>query len=314
MGSRAPSRAEREEMASSSNNTTEAPNGGFIPPNGFKVAAPDMFRGERKKLRQFLNQLDLNIMFYARSLDTEQQKVIYASTYLRDDAADWFEPYLRNYMNPGPQGMKAETNQIFSSFANFKVVIGKIYGDVDEQREAELKIRVLRQNGSVSHYSSQFQQLKSRITWNDSALASQFYSGLKEEVKDELSRVGKPTSLSAMIVRSPEIDGRFYERRLERQGKDNSAYRSNNRPNTSKAKQHKPPYYGPMPMDLDQAQRKKSYSNKGKFQKLGKLTQKERDDRIKNQKRSISKIENTRLCYSTMTQRQDTLASTKRSS
>jgi len=283
MGSRAPSRASQvEESASSSGATTEAPPRSTFAPTGFKVAQPDLFYGDRKKLRQFLNQVDLNLLFYASSFQTEEQKTVYASTYLRGDAADWFEPYLRDFMSPGTNGWKAETTQIFTLYSNFKVIIGKIYGDVDEKREAELKIRALRQNSSVSHYASQFQQLKSRITWNDSALTAAFYAGLKEEIKDELSRVGKPNSLAAMITQSQTIDGRIYERRLEKAGKDNSAFRTNNKPNTSKPKQYPKNYYGPMPMDLDQAQRKKSYPNKGKFQKRGKLTQKERDDRIKN--------------------------------
>ena len=85
-----------------------------------------------------------------------------------------------------------------------------------------------------------------------------------------------------MITQSQTIDGRIYERRLEKQGKDNSAFRASNKPNTSKPKQYPKNYYGPMPMDLDAAQRKRSYPNKGKFQKRGKLTQKERDERIKN--------------------------------
>jgi len=154
-----------EEGTSSSGATTEAPpSATSFAPSGFKVAAPDLFYGDRKKLRQFLNQVDLNLLFYAKNFQSEEQKTVYASTYLRGDAADWFEPYLRDFMNPGPQGMKGETTQIFSLYSNFKVIIGKIYGDIDEKREAKLKIRALRQHSSVSHYASQFQQLKSRIT------------------------------------------------------------------------------------------------------------------------------------------------------
>jgi len=65
MGLRAPSRA--GELSITSGATTEALAPATFAPAGFRVALLDLFYGERKKLRQFLNQVDLNLLFYANS-------------------------------------------------------------------------------------------------------------------------------------------------------------------------------------------------------------------------------------------------------
>jgi hypothetical protein len=59
------------------------------------------------------------------------------------------------------------------------------YGD--DIREAERDIRQLRQRTSVAAYKAEFQILATKIDWNDEALASQFYRGLKEQVREEIT-------------------------------------------------------------------------------------------------------------------------------
>ncbi len=54
------------------------------------------------------------------------------------------------------------------------------------------------------------------IDWNDSALSSQFYTGLKDSLKDDLSKVTKPSSLNKLIQIAIRLDNRDHERRLER--------------------------------------------------------------------------------------------------
>ncbi|KAF7502086.1 hypothetical protein GJ744_007321 [Endocarpon pusillum] len=75
----------------------------------FKVAPPDHFPGERKKLREFLNQLRINFRFHAGAVNTEEKKVFYAATYLRDAAHDWFEPYLKDRLEEEEDNQEEET-------------------------------------------------------------------------------------------------------------------------------------------------------------------------------------------------------------
>jgi len=59
-----------------------------------KVAKPDLFYRERKKLQMFISQLELYFFFNTPDFPDEDRKVMFAATYLQGTAAQWFEPYL----------------------------------------------------------------------------------------------------------------------------------------------------------------------------------------------------------------------------
>jgi hypothetical protein len=57
------------------------------------------------------------------------------------------------------------------------------------------------------------------LDYGDEALAEAFYDTLKEEIKDEISRIEKrPTTLLEMKKHAIRIDNRMYERRMEKKG------------------------------------------------------------------------------------------------
>src|SRR6202034_2068341 len=51
--------------------------------------------------------------------------------------------------------------------------------------------------------------------WDDRAPQHQFYRGLPACIKDEVSRTGKPTTLSALRILAQSINGRYWEREEE---------------------------------------------------------------------------------------------------
>jgi len=59
-----------------------------------KVAKPDLFYRERKKLQMFISQLELYFFFNAPDFLDKDRKIMFAATYLQGMAAQWFEPYL----------------------------------------------------------------------------------------------------------------------------------------------------------------------------------------------------------------------------
>ena len=60
-----------------------------------KIREPDQFdSSEPQKLRMFLVQCELNFQDCPRSFDNDCAKVIYAQSYLKGMALDWFEPEL----------------------------------------------------------------------------------------------------------------------------------------------------------------------------------------------------------------------------
>jgi hypothetical protein len=95
-------------------------------------------------------------------------------------------------------------------------IITLTFGEVDEKVSAAQKVRRLYQNKSASKYAAEFQQILSHLDWDNEALADQFYYGLKDNVKDEISRIAhQPQELSKMIETAVRIDNRLYERHME---------------------------------------------------------------------------------------------------
>jgi hypothetical protein len=112
MTSRPTSQVSHRQPGSSSSGTTSTAtlHGGTS--SQFKVAPPDLYYGDRKKLREFLNQVQLNFMFHPAAVNTPVKKVMYAATFLRGAAFDWFEPYMKDQLENG-EDVRAETLQMF---------------------------------------------------------------------------------------------------------------------------------------------------------------------------------------------------------
>jgi len=71
----------------------------------------------------------------------------------------------------------------------------------------------------------EFQHIISHLDWNDAAYIAYFYEGLKEDVREVLCMMDRPTTLSSMIETAIRIDNRLYERRLERAKTEVAKYR-----------------------------------------------------------------------------------------
>jgi hypothetical protein len=64
-----------------------------------KVKEPDTYHRDRRKLRAFLTQVKLNIKLKPKKFTTQAKTVMYALTFLRNGAFNWFEPKLTNYLH-----------------------------------------------------------------------------------------------------------------------------------------------------------------------------------------------------------------------
>ena len=124
-------------------------------------------------------------------------------------------------------------------------------------------MRLLEQKGSAVEYLAKFRQIAMKTAFDDDALMSQFYEGLKEAVKDELSKEDWPPTLREFADKAIKIDARQYARRQEKAQKGSggalkaptsgkqSPGRSTGKGSTSKAPE------GGDPMDVDSAQKSK---------------------------------------------------------
>jgi len=119
-----------------------------------KPPKPDFFDGARTKLRGFLTQMDMQLRII--NCVEEADKVIYASTYLRGQAFEWFEPYIREFNEKPMKDWGDVTKDLFTSYKVFKKKLEMTFRDIDATRTAERRLRRLRQTGLASIYAAEF--------------------------------------------------------------------------------------------------------------------------------------------------------------
>ena len=72
----------------------------------------------------------------------------------------------------------------------------EMYGDMDVVAIAEYQIRGLKQMHEVQAYSTACQTHAANLqSWGEAVLCAQYYYGLKDNIKDKITYVGRPTKL-----------------------------------------------------------------------------------------------------------------------
>jgi hypothetical protein len=163
-----------------------------------RVSLPDKFDGTRSKFRGFVNQIRLITVLQPERYSTEEALV---GTLLTGQALSWFAPLFE------------KRSPILSNFESFLEAFAEAFGEHDKVRWATTKIRSLRQGArSASVYASDFRQLASDINWGEEALVSQFYWGLRDDVKDLLLTLPDPQTLNEAISQAVKCDNRLFQR------------------------------------------------------------------------------------------------------
>ena len=176
-----------------------------------KIPDPPMYSGDRKELAPFLTKCQLKFEGQPSRFRTERSKILYAGSRLEGTPFSWFQPLITQY------GADSETPPPeLVSFKTFKEALTGIYGDPNQEATAVRELRRLHQTGSAAEYAARFEAKRQYIHWNDQACRDQFYLNLKEDIKDEMAPVGKPTTYADMKALAIRLDTRLYERRLER--------------------------------------------------------------------------------------------------
>jgi len=187
------------------------------PTRSAKVSPPDMYSGDRHKLYLYLSKCRHNFLSRPELFPTEPQKVLFASGYLDGAAYNWFQPLLDQYAQALSDGTTEGIPVQFQSFEQYAKALENTFGDPDIVRSKERELRNLNQTTSVATYLADFSRIKGFVKWNDEALASQFYKGLKPVVKDGLVYENSaPTTLAQLSAAALRIDSRQYERLLKR--------------------------------------------------------------------------------------------------
>lgn len=181
-----------------------------------KVSTPDTFDGSRDKLQTYLTQIGTYMLFNKPLLQKEEEKVLYAASYLRGAAAAWFQPYALEYMANGV--LSTQTTYLFSSFENYVATINQTFGTINEVQDAERGIMQLKQLGAASTYTTKFMQYRAHLAWDEAALCATYYNGLKDHLKIELAKTERPTELSKLVDIVVNLDDRIYDAKKHAQG------------------------------------------------------------------------------------------------
>ncbi|KAK4701803.1 hypothetical protein P7C70_g4420, partial [Phenoliferia sp. Uapishka_3] len=209
--------------------TPASPRAGAI-----KVRAPDAFAGcrpgSKTSVRNFITQCDINFNLQPLSFNTDRAKIMFASSYLIEDAFNWIQPYI----SASPDMLLDPTNSWFLTWEAFSAKLNQIFGDPDLKASAARKILLLKQETGVPVYTAEFRRLSVELTWNDETLRVLYYKGLKDSIKDQLSRDELPNTLIEIIVQAERIGNRQNVRATER---DASKANSNTH-NTSGSASH----------------------------------------------------------------------------
>lgn len=173
------------------------------------------YDGQRGDVRSFLTQAKAYLRVNS-TITGAAGRILCVGNLLTGRAFEWWEPTLRDYLDHKNDAERdEETNHTFASYGNFEEKLRQAFEDPDEERTATRHLKNLRQTGLALVYNREFRRLASKLNLGESALQEYFYDGLRDDVKDELSKMDKPDSFDEYVNMAIKIDNRNYQRRQE---------------------------------------------------------------------------------------------------
>ena len=131
-----------------------------------------------------------------------------------------------------------------------------MFGDIEQERIVEQVLFQLKQQSLVVQYQVEFQQYAACIDQDKVVLKAQFYCGLKDAVKDKLSRMEQLETMAKLIETTIKIDNCIYKRTLEWKGQYKFGTYTTKGKNRNEGKGSQATLYWLQPMELDAFQRK----------------------------------------------------------
>ena len=127
-------------------------------------------------------------------------------------ALEWFEPDPLLAEDPALQPLWQD------DFKEFILELQTNFGPHDPIRDAEHQLDHLsmKDRQQINKYIMEFNRIALQIRgYGEGALRHHFYNGLPNRIKDEVSRVGKPSTLSNLCDLVQAIDACYWERKSE---------------------------------------------------------------------------------------------------
>jgi hypothetical protein len=169
-------------------------------PSNPKVEDPELYYGERPKLRAFLTQCELKFNCEPNKFDWDTKKVNYASSRCQGNAWVWIEPSI------------TDGKSKYEGWEDFKTAITRAFGEADSKEVARRKFKTIRQgNHSATAYWAEFQRIVADLDYNNPLYIDQFNDGLHLDVQRQLTLLDtRPTTMTDFANKAIALDNRLF--------------------------------------------------------------------------------------------------------
>ncbi|KAE8262024.1 hypothetical protein A4X09_0g7552 [Tilletia walkeri] len=217
-----------------------------------KLPDPRNFDGSRntRALSDYLHDVKQHFKVDPRKYPTEELKIIFAASFLKNTARTWYQT-----LDDSPTGPP------WSTFEEFQENLDANFAEIDPLEHWLVKWDVLQQKSSVSVYLSEFTAVASHLDLTDQIKIHHFKRGLKDEVLNQLALLPQPSDFDGLVKLANQIDGRLFAQRRSKPSTQATSIQIKPKMSFKSTAVNipvhvKPVATGPVPMQLDASQRR----------------------------------------------------------
>jgi hypothetical protein len=178
--------------------------------NSIKPRTSDTFNSsDSSKLETFIFQCLMYISACAKDFPDEESRISFSLSFLKGTPLDWFQTKLNHFMTNS-----SEFPKWFLSYPLFLLEFQRLFGLCDPVNDTMITLKALKYKDSTKA-TLDFNHHSHRTGWNEATLSHLHYKGLPDRLKDEISRIRKPTSLFALQNLVATLDQRHWEHQSE---------------------------------------------------------------------------------------------------
>jgi len=135
---------------------------------------PKVYRGERHKLRGWLAQIIVYFRTVGWQNGHDEEKILYATSVLRDDAGTWITPYAEEQITPARD-----------NWAGFKAELQRQFGVIEAKGAARMTLKNMKQGKrSVTEYWNEFRLVASQAELDNSTRGELLLGGMTAELQN----------------------------------------------------------------------------------------------------------------------------------
>jgi len=132
----------------------------------------EVHQGEQHRLQGWLAQLIVYYRMVGWQNGYDEEKILYATSLLRDDAGTWITAYAEETITP-----------TWDNWAEFKAELQRQFGVIDAKGEARIRLKNMKQGKrSVTEYWNEFSLLASEAELDDSTGGELLRGGMITEL------------------------------------------------------------------------------------------------------------------------------------